>query len=373
SNLVLFNENKVIGLFRQAIENDWLLQKNEFDQPNYEQESEPMPAHYYIYAMEAEGKRKIVFRFEPIEGIAVMETLVIFEALTFFARTYLAEYQFQLKKQVITGKYQQALKRQQSLLHGAQTRMHYLQTQVPPDEIANIIMANLHVLKKEETEVNLFDFYRDQNITIKLKKEWSPQKNAELYYKKAKNKKLEWEQAEQQIEKSTLLIRQISEQLAQALNITQTKEFKKFDQETSFINSGSKNNMNNEHGQPHEMFKLFTCNGYSIYVGKNAANNDQLTLKFAKKEDLWLHARGVSGSHVVIKHKNKDTPFPASVIEFAAQLAAYYSKAKSSSLVPVIYTCKKFVRKPKGALPGQVKVEKEEVLLVEPKLPIKDA
>jgi predicted ribosome quality control (RQC) complex YloA/Tae2 family protein len=102
-------------------------------------------------------------------------------------------------------------------------------------------------------------------------------------------------------------------------------------------------------------------------VGKNAKNNDELTLKFAHKDDLWLHAKGVSGSHVIIKHKAQ-LAFPASVIEYAAQIAAHYSSAAGSSLVPVIYTPKKFVRKPKGANPGQVSVEKEELLLVEPKL-----
>jgi predicted ribosome quality control (RQC) complex YloA/Tae2 family protein len=102
-------------------------------------------------------------------------------------------------------------------------------------------------------------------------------------------------------------------------------------------------------------------------VGKSASNNDELTLKVAQKNDLWLHAKGVSGSHVVIKNQN-NKPFPNEVIHYAAQLAAYYSKSKGSAMVPVIFTPKKFVRKPKGANPGQVFVEKEELILVEPKI-----
>jgi predicted ribosome quality control (RQC) complex YloA/Tae2 family protein len=101
-------------------------------------------------------------------------------------------------------------------------------------------------------------------------------------------------------------------------------------------------------------------------VGKNAANNDLLTIRYAHKNDLWLHAKDVSGSHVVIKQQSQT--FPIAVITYAAQLAAYYSKLKGSTLVPVSYTLKKYVRKPKGMEPGQVIVDREEVILVEPKL-----
>jgi predicted ribosome quality control (RQC) complex YloA/Tae2 family protein len=102
-------------------------------------------------------------------------------------------------------------------------------------------------------------------------------------------------------------------------------------------------------------------------VGKNARNNDELTLKFAHKDDLWLHAKGVSGSHIVIKHK-ANLSFPEPLIQYAASLAAYYSSAAGSEWVPVLYTPKKYVRKPKGAHAGQVSVEREEVVLVQPKL-----
>jgi predicted ribosome quality control (RQC) complex YloA/Tae2 family protein len=83
---------------------------------------------------------------------------------------------------------------------------------------------------------------------------------------------------------------------------------------------------------------------------------------------MWLHAKDVAGSHVVIKHI-AGKAFTKEILEFAGALAAYYSKLKGSNLVPVTYTFKKFVRKPKGFEPGQVLVEKEEVMLVKPELP----
>ena len=102
--------------------------------------------------------------------------------------------------------------------------------------------------------------------------------------------------------------------------------------------------------------------------GKNAKNNDLLTLKYAKKQDIWLHARDVSGSHVIIRNPQNRT-VPAFVIEKAASLAAYFSKRQTESLCPVIVTSKKFVRKTKDLLPGMVIVDREEeVVLVKPEL-----
>ena len=113
------------------------------------------------------------------------------------------------------------------------------------------------------------------------------------------------------------------------------------------------------------MFKEFEFEGFKILVGKSAANNDLLTMKHAHKNDLWLHAKGVSGSHVVIKHKSGKS-FSKLVIEHAASIAAQFSKSKGSAYVPVIYVERKFVRKPKGAEPGTVVVEKENTVLVKP-------
>jgi predicted ribosome quality control (RQC) complex YloA/Tae2 family protein len=110
---------------------------------------------------------------------------------------------------------------------------------------------------------------------------------------------------------------------------------------------------------------------YEIWSGKSAKSNDQLT-SHAHKEDIWLHARGVAGSHTVIRMgNNKDFP-PQQVLLKAASYAAYYSKARGMKSAPVMYTKCKYVRKPKGAAPGAVVVEREEVLMVPPMKPKKN-
>ena len=103
--------------------------------------------------------------------------------------------------------------------------------------------------------------------------------------------------------------------------------------------------------------------GITLYVGKDARNNELLTFGHARPDDIWLHAQGASGSHCVLKGAGMHN---MSEIRRAAEIAAWYSAAKNSGLVPVMYALKKHVRKAKGA-PGSVHVEREKVLMVKPR------
>lgn len=120
--------------------------------------------------------------------------------------------------------------------------------------------------------------------------------------------------------------------------------------------------------------RYLVAGGLTVLVGKNAKQNDELTTKFAKKEDIWLHARGVAGSHVVLQSTGaKNKQIPKEAIEQAAEIAAYFSEAKTQTLAPVSYTQKKFVRKPKGSGPGAVIMEREDVIMVKPQIRGKEA
>lgn len=105
-----------------------------------------------------------------------------------------------------------------------------------------------------------------------------------------------------------------------------------------------------------------------LYVGRSAANNDELTMRFAKQNDWWLHARGVSGSHAVLRGVSEAKP-KKNILELAAAITAYYSHARNASYTPVVYTQRKYVRKPKGSNVGAVVLEREEVIMVKPQLP----
>jgi predicted ribosome quality control (RQC) complex YloA/Tae2 family protein len=200
-------------------------------------------------------------------------------------------------------------------------------------------------------EVTLYDLYHGKDVVIKLKKDLSPQDNAAHYYRKQRNIKSENATRHDTLMRAQTKLEYLQSDYEQVIKASQASDLKPF----------MKQQWEKEKSLP---FKVYEKNGYTIWVGKNASSNDVLTTQYAQKNDMWLHAKDVSGSHVVIKQQGAH--FPNDVIHYAAQLAAYYSKLKGSSLVPVCYTLKKYVRKPKGMEPGQVVVDREEVMLVEP-------
>jgi len=109
--------------------------------------------------------------------------------------------------------------------------------------------------------------------------------------------------------------------------------------------------------------------GLRIFIGRQGADNDRTTFEFARPYELWFHTQQCPGSHVVIKFPNKSFVPTQREIEETAAIAAWHSKAKNDSLVPVIYTEKKYVRKPRNAKPGLVTVEREKSVMVAPLKP----
>lgn len=234
------------------------------------------------------------------------------------------------------------------------------------EEMGHILMANLHDIPagagtRSPERVTLHDFYRDQPITLKLKQDLSPQKNAENFYRKAKNEKIEEEHLTEQIDNREAEIQRIDKYKQDVAAIKSLKELRRYVKQHHLDG----NEAAPVDGEAAPLFKEVIYEGFRILIGRNAKNNDLLTQKYTYKDDLWLHARDVSGSHVVIKYQAGKT-FPKSVIERAAELAAWYSKRRTDSLCPVTVTPKKYVRKPKGLAPGQVIVEKEDVVMVVP-------
>ncbi len=232
------------------------------------------------------------------------------------------------------------------------TRDHHYQ------QWADLIMAHLHEINQGmlQFEATPFDTPAER-VVIPLRRELTPQKNAEVYYRKGKNKQIEIDQLQAALARKEKDLADILAQLAQLENAT-------LEQLENMESSISRNA-----GAGQERIALpyhaFHFKGFDIWVGKHAEANDTLTTKLAHKEDMWLHAKDVAGSHVIIKNQGGKT-FPKDVIEYAASLAAYYSKRRNESLCPVAYTLRKYVRKRKGDPAGAVVVDREEVILVEP-------
>ncbi|MFC5625005.1 NFACT RNA binding domain-containing protein [Algoriphagus winogradskyi] len=268
---------------------------------------------------------------------------------------------FEKDKNSLLKKYQEQLKRTKSYIQKSRLKLDELRNSPPPSNLADVIMANLHVFQDGKLEAELMDFYTGENIHVKLKPNQKPQDHAASLYRKSKNRKLEWEQLEKtiaaKVNQAEILESKISE-LNAIDDFRSLKSYKKSHGEDKAL-------------QKDEVilpFKTFEFEGFPIWVGKSAQANDEMLRGYTKKDDLWLHARMVPGSHVLIKTSGLKS-IPLAVIETAASLAAFYSKNKNETLAPVIHTEAKYVRKVKGSPAGSVVVEKEKVLMVIPKGP----
>jgi predicted ribosome quality control (RQC) complex YloA/Tae2 family protein len=106
------------------------------------------------------------------------------------------------------------------------------------------------------------------------------------------------------------------------------------------------------------------CDGFTVLVGKNSRQNEEVTFRQAASNDIWLHARGVAGAHVIIKAAGREVP--RHTIDQAATLAAYYSEARGTTSTPVDYTLQRHVRHMKGGGPGLVTYDREHTIYVAP-------
>lgn len=260
-------------------------------------------------------------------------------------------------------------KRAEAQLESTLQRMILREDGISHEQMGHILMANLHDIPsapgaRSPERVTLYDFYHDQSVTLKLKPDLSPQKNAENFYRKAKNEKIEEQHLTDLIATREADLERIGQQKQAIASLQTLKELRRYIKQNELLTDGSERAGTSQ--AMDSLFKQVVVDSFRILIGRNAKNNDLLTQRYSYKDDLWLHARDVAGSHVIIKYQ-AGKPFPKHVIERAAELAAWYSKRRTDSLCPVTVTPKKFVRKPKGLAEGQVIVEKEDVVLVVPR------
>lgn len=230
----------------------------------------------------------------------------------------------------------------------------------------DLINANIYQLEKGMTVCTLDDFYTGEKREIKLDARLTPSQNAQKYY--AEYRKLDT--AEKML---TELIKKGADDLVYLDSVLdcisrneseqELGEIRRELREQGFIRGG-KDKTDDKRKKPSEPMKFRSTDGFEILVGKNNRQNDQLTLKTAKATDIWLHTKDIAGSHVIIRTDGR-TPSEQTIFE-AAQLAAFHSKGKSGSGVPVDYVAVKFVKKPAGAKPGMVIFTNNKTLYVTP-------
>lgn len=230
---------------------------------------------------------------------------------------------------------------------------------------ADLLLSNLHKIKKGMKEIILDDFTTSETYKISLNDKFSPKQNVDYYYDKARGERINYS-------KSLELYKAAKTSYNNILDLQ--KEFENCDDLSKLLflkeKLGLKDSKVTEKNEPQMKFRHFIIeNKYHVFVGRDSKSNDYLSTKFAKQNDYWFHARGYAGSHVVLRVDNPKEGVPKNIIKNTASIAAYFSKAKTAGTAPVAYTFAKFVTKRKGMGPGKVMMQKENVLLVKPEIP----
>ncbi len=216
------------------------------------------------------------------------------------------------------------------------------------------INANLYQLKKGMAEAVLPDWESPDGgtITVPLDLRLSPSQNAQKYFKKYQKARAAREIAAQRRDKTLEEMDYLETMLLDVDKCVEESELEEIREELVRTGYLKKNTNRRQQRQlpKSKPYRYLSDDGIEILVGKNAAQNDRITLG-AKPEETWLHAKDMPGSHVIICREGE---IPQATMKQAALLAAWYSKGQRSSLVPVDYTLRKYVKKPSGAVPGRV-------------------
>ncbi|WML39036.1 NFACT RNA binding domain-containing protein [Neobacillus sp. OS1-2] len=229
-----------------------------------------------------------------------------------------------------------------------------------------LLTANLYVAKKGMKEIEVLDYYDESGgtVVIPLDPRKSPSENAQKYFSKYQKAKNAVTVVLEQIELARAEVSYFDnlQQQVQAASPKDIQEIREELVEGGYIRERKKRNGKKTHNVKPVLDHFIASDGTDIIVGKNNKQNDYLTNKLAARDEIWLHTKDIPGSHVVIRSKEPSDE----TIKEAAVLAAYYSKARNSSSVPVDFTKVRYVKKPSGAKPGFVIYDNQQTVYITP-------
>lgn len=218
-----------------------------------------------------------------------------------------------------------------------------------------LLTANIYSIKKGMTTVELPNYYSENQelVAIELDSNKTPSENAQKYYKAYNKAERTFEALKDQIKSNDEELAYLESVLTSVNNCTDEQDVKEIRRELREEGYVKKVKNQKDKSKKHSVpLHFISQDGFDIYVGKNNIQNDELTLKFARPRDIWMHTKNIPGSHVIIVANGQT--IPDTTLNEGAMLSAFYSKAKNSSKVPVDYTEKKNVKKPNGSKPGFV-------------------
>jgi len=235
----------------------------------------------------------------------------------------------------------------------------------------DLITSNQYKIEKGSTFADVENFYEEAMpiLRIKLNPALTPSQNAQKYYKEYRKARTAEEKLTQQIAQAQHeldYLDTVFEELSRAATERDLTEIRQELTEQGYIRASKIKGKNKPQAQ-NAPLSFASTDGFQILVGRNNRQNDQLTLKQANNNDIWLHTKNIPGSHTIIVTQGRQVTETA--IREAALLAAYHSRGKDSSQVPVDYTQVRYVSKPQGAKPGMVIYVNNKTVYVTPQKP----
>ena len=238
-----------------------------------------------------------------------------------------------------------------------------------------LLLANLRAVDEGMDSVTVADFYApgEPKRVIALDPTLSASENAEAYfrrYRKAKDSAAAQSEFLEAVEADIVRLSEAAETARAAASAEDIREIRRGLLESGALReSASRETIEKKASrfQGKKIRAVTTPEGWELLYGENSEANDYLTARVASPNDLWLHVRASPSSHVVIRTRNEPGKVPQSVIKRAALIAAQHSASKHSATVPVDYTLKKYVRRPRGGAPGTVLYQNEKTIHVSPK------
>lgn len=232
--------------------------------------------------------------------------------------------------------------------------------------MGELLTAHLYMVNRGDQEIEVVNYYDEEGgtITIPLDRQKSPSDNAQKYFQKYTKLKNSVAIVQEQIHKAEEEIKYFETLLQQveSASTTDIEEIREELTEEGYLKKKRNTKKQKAKSKKPLLDKYKASDGTEILVGKNNKQNEYLTNRLAGKSEIWLHTKDIPGSHVLIRDEN---PSEETLLE-AAKLAAYYSKAKHSSSVPVDYTQIRHVKKPSGAKPGFVTYDHQKTVFVTP-------
>jgi predicted ribosome quality control (RQC) complex YloA/Tae2 family protein len=298
----------------------------------------------------------------------------IFASATLIRRTYEREQRSLLQQTA------QEEKRLQRRLRHLQTDLARADSAERLRSEAGAILASLHLLRRGQEWAEIPDPACDEVLRIKLDPARSPSANADALFRRARKAADSRRHVEQRMSDAEAQLRALGHRRERIEAATSPEEIEAFvSRVATTTNTGRRpqdakaKRKKREVLRPSEedpRWRRYLLPGdWVVLAARNARDNDLLTQRVAHLSDLWFHARGCPGSHVVLRCAQRKEQPPKAILEATAAIAAYHSKARNSGLVPVAYAPKRYVRKPKGAKAGLVFMNREVVVFVKPRLP----